>query len=161
VRRILGFKALRVPAHELEDLEQDVMTQVWRAVNRPGFDPEAGIWGFVEVVTSRRCIDWLRTRRTAGELDDSVQDARQGPLAETLAEESRRLASEAMASLDEGCRELIALRIGQELSFKELSSRLGKTEEALRVQMYRCVQGARKLLARRAAGPRIGVEPSS
>lgn len=35
------------------------MTEIWRAVNRSGFDVSLGFWGFVETVTARRCIDWL------------------------------------------------------------------------------------------------------
>jgi RNA polymerase sigma factor (sigma-70 family) len=151
VRRILGFRRLGIPSHELADLEQEVMTQVWRAVNRPGFDPGAGIWGFVEIVTSRRCIDWLRSRRPVLPLDETMRDRARDPLGSALGLESRRLASEALASLDSSCRELISFRIGEGMSFKELSARLGRSEQALRVQMYRCVRAARKSLERLGA----------
>jgi RNA polymerase sigma factor (sigma-70 family) len=148
VRRIVRFRRLGIPSHELADLEQDVMTQVWRAVNRPGFDPEAGIWGFVEVVASRRCIDWIRARRNQLPLDEAAPDSGRDPLARALGLESGRLASAALASLDGPCRELILLRVGDEMSFKDLSARLGRSEPALRVQMYRCVRSARKALER-------------
>ena len=63
VRKILAFKRLRIPDQDRDDLEQEIMTEVWQAVNRPEFDFTAGFWGFVEIVTSRRCIDWLRSRK--------------------------------------------------------------------------------------------------
>jgi RNA polymerase sigma factor (sigma-70 family) len=151
VRRILGLRKLGIPAHELDDLGQEVMTQVWRAVNRPGFDPTGGIWGFVEVVTARRCIDWLRARRAQVPLHDSLPDA-SDPVGTVLTLESRRLVAQALAALDEPCRELISLRIGGALSFREISEKLGRSEEALRVQMYRCVRAARGAFQRATAG---------
>jgi RNA polymerase sigma-70 factor, ECF subfamily len=154
VRRILRFRGLWIPEDELADLEQEVMTQVWRAVNRTGFDPEAGIWGFVEVVTARRCIDWLRSRRASEPLEETWPDTRRDPLRSTLGRESRRLAAETLAALDEPCRELISLRIQQDLGFAEIARRLGRSEGALRVQMYRCVRSARRALELLAGGPK-------
>ncbi|HUP22840.1 MAG TPA: sigma-70 family RNA polymerase sigma factor [Thermoanaerobaculia bacterium] len=147
VRRIIGYRRLPIQRHEVEDLEQDVMTQLWRALNRPDFDPGAGIWGFVEVVTSRRCIDWLRSRRTLVPLSESLRDTDRDPLGKTLTLEASRIAADVLAALDEPCRQLIAMRVGQGLSFKELSVSLGRSEGALRVRMYRCVRAAREILA--------------
>jgi RNA polymerase sigma factor (sigma-70 family) len=154
VRKILRFRGLWIPDDELDDLEQEVMTQVWRAVNRTGFDPEAGIWGFVEVVAARRCIDWLRSRRATEPLEETWPDTRRDPLRFTLERESRRLVAVALAALDEPCRELLSLRIQQDLGFAEIASRLGRSEGALRVQLYRCVRSARHALELLVGGPK-------
>jgi RNA polymerase sigma factor (sigma-70 family) len=153
VRRILSHGRLRIPVAELDDLEQETMTQVWLALNRPTFDLGGGIWGFVEVVASRRCIDWLRSRRLVEPLTEALRDGSSDPLHRAMRRESTRNVSGALAALDAPCRELIALRIGEGLSFRELATRLGKSEEALRVQMYRCVRSARALWERRGPAP--------
>jgi RNA polymerase sigma factor (sigma-70 family) len=149
VRRITGFRRLQIPPHELDDLEQDVMTQVWRAVNRPGFDLNGGIWGFVEVVTARRCIDWLRSRREIVPLSESLAQ-NDDPLDHALTKENNRIVSDVLSSLGEPCRELILMRLRRGMSFRELSTSLGRSEQALRVQMYRCIRSARAILRRSA-----------
>jgi RNA polymerase sigma factor (sigma-70 family) len=134
----------------VDDLEQEIVTQIWQAVNRPRFDAEAGFWGFVELVTARRCIDWLRARRSVVPLSDALLDLRDDPLEMTLGDERTRIASGALEYLDSGCRELIHLRLKTGWSYQELSSRLGKSEGALRVQMHRCIQKAREAFERLA-----------
>ena len=122
------------------------MTQVWQAVNRTGFDPTLGFWKFVEVVTARRAIDWLRSRRPEAELPAEIEAAG-GPEASALARERTRLAHGALSQLGKPCRDLIYLRIGMNRSYRELSELLGRSEGALRVQMHRCVERARLILA--------------
>lgn len=153
VRRILSYHRIRIPAGERDDLEQEVMTQVWRALNQTRSDPTGGIWGLVEVVTSRRCIDWLRKRRQEVPLDPAQVDFNRGPLDRTLDREAARAAAEALASLAEPCRNLIRQRVHDRLSFKEISLRSGKSEEALRVQMHRCIRAARQALQRHGLAP--------
>ena len=143
MRKIISFGRVRIPKDQLDDLEQEIVAQVWQAVNRPGFSPDGGFWGFVEVVAARRCIDLLRSRRESVPLVDPVPDLRKGPLRGALEDERIEVARRALGSLEPACRELITLRIREGLSFKELAERLGKSEGALRVQMYRCVEKAR------------------
>lgn len=147
VRRIVRFKNLGIPEDHLDDLEQEIVTQIWQAVNRPRFDLEGGFWGFVELVTVRRCIDWMRrARRLAEPLSEALEDFRDGPLGKTLGQERTRIAARALESLDSGCRELIRLRLAGGWSYQELSDRTGRSEGALRVQMYRCIRRAREAL---------------
>jgi len=146
VRKIIGFKHLRIPDDQLDDLEQEIVTQIWQAVNQRSFEPSRGFWGFVELVTTRRCIDWLRTRRPRAPLSETIRDEGPGPLRKTLRQERSRLVSSVLESLGPPCRALISLRLEEGLSYRELSRRLGKSEGALRVQMYRCVQRAGALL---------------
>ena len=68
VGRIVAFRGYGIPWQDRSDLEQRILIEVWEAVSRPGFEPD-GFWGFVEVVASRRCIDWLRARRDGTALD--------------------------------------------------------------------------------------------
>lgn len=152
VARIIGHKGLRIPAQDRDDLEQEIMVQVWQAVNRPTFDLTAGFWGFVETVTARRCIDWLRTRVEGGPIAEDLEAQTAGPLRQALEREKGELAEEVLKALPPPCRQLITLRASEGLSFGEIAGIVGKSEGALRVQLYRCIQQARKLRQRIAKG---------
>lgn len=154
IRRIVRFRGYRIPRDEQKELEQEIVVQVWQAVNRSSFDPHAGFWGFVEVVTARRCIDWLRRQRPESALEadfSSTPDGRPGPLGTTLDHERTQLAYAALAQLGKACRDLIYLHVGMGRSYKEIGTLLGKSEGALRVQMYRCVREARRIVEQLAS----------
>lgn len=147
VGRILGFRLFGIPHEDRLDLEQKIMIQLWEATTRPEFSGD-DFWGFVETVTSRRCIDWLRTRKPIvdNELLQEIIDTREEPLRRTLRRERMELADAALARLPEACRELIRLHAGQNRTYGEISEILGKSEAALRVQMHRCIKRAQEIL---------------
>lgn len=145
-RRILGYRGLGIPPDDLPDLEQQVMTEVWRAATRPGFDPAAGFWGFVETVTARRCIDARRRTRPTIELSDSLADGGRGPLEAVLVGERARRARQVLGRLRAPCRELIELHAVRRLTYREIAPILGKSESALRVRMHRCIEAARRMI---------------
>ena len=153
VRRILAHGRLGIPADARDDLEQEVMAELWRAVNRAGFDFTAGFWGFVEVVTSRRCIDWLRSRRAHPEMPEAVRDHGGSPLDLVLASERSAIAAQVLQELDPECREIIVMRLRDGLSYRSIADTLGKSEGAVRVQMHRCVRHAQRLMQRRRPSP--------
>ncbi|MEW6323627.1 MAG: sigma-70 family RNA polymerase sigma factor [Acidobacteriota bacterium] len=128
------------------DIQQDVAAQVWQAVRRPGFDFAAGFWGFVEVVTTRRCIDWLRRRRPVDPLDTELPGPTADPLDAAIARERSELAHEALGRLDPACRQLLYLHAVVARSYREIGEIMGKSEGALRVQLHRCVKRAREVL---------------
>lgn len=146
VQRILAFRGYRIPREDRRDLEQVVMTQLWQAARDPRTDLTIGFWAFVETVTARRAIDWLRVHREHAALDPRTAD-RSNPLADTLAKERTELLQMAVANLPEECRRLIELHLGEGKSYREISQLLPRSEGALRVQMYRCLRRARELLA--------------
>jgi len=129
------------------------MTEVWQAVNRPGFDFVAGFWGFVEVVTSRRCIDWLRAkRREPSPVAKDIRDQGRNPFERVLDGERAKIASQVLQALEPECRKLIAMRLHEGISYKEIARILGKGEGALRVQFYRCIRSARDVVNRMDRG---------
>lgn len=155
VHAIVSFRGYGIPTEDRKDLEQEVMTQVWQAVNRSGFSGDK-FWGFVEVVGARRCIDWLRTRKRLVDLDEKAATTAPGPLGVTLDRERTELAHAALAQLAKPCRDLIYLHFALRKPYKELSGLLGKSEGALRVQLHRCVGEARRILAELRSEPTPG-----
>jgi RNA polymerase sigma-70 factor (ECF subfamily) len=142
----VAHRGLGIPVHERDDLEQEVMADLWQGVNRAGFDFKAGFWGFVEVVASRRCIDWLRSRRGLVPVAESLRDRAKGPYERVLEGERSEIASRVLQSLDPACREIVIMRLHEGLSYGEMARKLGRSEGALRVQMYRCIQRAQHIV---------------
>lgn len=153
VGKILAYQGLKIRSQEREDLEQEIMTAVWQAVTRPGFDFAGGFWAFVEIVVSRRCIDWLRARREHSPAEEAPRDGRSDPLEQLLDRERARLAAEALSALDPTCQRLITLRLKEQMSYREIAREVGKSEGALRVQMYRCVRQVSATLKKRFGDP--------
>jgi RNA polymerase sigma-70 factor (ECF subfamily) len=153
VRRFLAAGRLGLPADVRRDLEQEVMIELWQAVRRPAFDLERELGGFVRVLCARRAIDWWRARRSESELVEGIADPRRGPLDDLLAAERGALARRTFATLAESCRELMRKLVVDRLSYREIAARSGRNEGALRVQLHRCVEQARrKLFARGLPG---------
>lgn len=149
VRRIVRFQGYGVPPEDRHDIEQEVMSQLWQSASRDRFDVSAGFWGLVGTVTVRRCIDWLRTRRSNVELVATLEETSPGPLGKLLKRERRELADEAFSELGKPCRDLINLHAGLQLPYRKIAGILGKSEGALRVQMSRCLQQARQIVMSR------------
>lgn len=136
--------------------------QLWQQANRARFEAGPRFWGLVELVASRRCIDWFRARKETLSLDAIEVEpsaGRENPLAETLSRERSERAWAALARIEQPCRELILLHAGLNRTYAEIAGILGKSEGALRVQMYRCVRSLRAVLGESGArepqaGPR-------
>lgn len=146
IGRILSFRGFGIPHEDRRDIQQDVMAQVWQAVRRPTFDFQSGFWGFVETVTARRCIDWLRAARPHVGVEADLPDRGEGALDALLAREHVAMAYAAIAQLGRECRDLIYLHAGLQRSYREMAGILGVTEGALRVRLHRCVRQAREAL---------------
>ncbi|MEM7352193.1 MAG: sigma-70 family RNA polymerase sigma factor [Acidobacteriota bacterium] len=146
VRRLLAYSAFRIPAPDREDLEQEILVQMWQLVSRPGFDDGPGFWKLLEVVSCRRAIDWRRAQRTTETVASDPSDPRPNPLGEVLDDERRHLARQTLEQLPRPCRELVRLHVVEQKSYAEIARLQGRKEGALRVQMFRCVQQARSIL---------------
>lgn len=155
VRRILSYRRIGIPDQARDDLEQEIMTELWQAVNRSSFDFTSGFWGFVEVVTSRRCIDWRRSnRRESLPLVGSFRDAGKSPVERLLDGERSEIALQILQALDPTCRRLITMRLREGLSYREVAKTLGKSEGAVRVQMHRCIRSAQQIVEAMDSGRR-------
>jgi RNA polymerase sigma factor (sigma-70 family) len=146
IGRILSFRGFGIPREDRRDIQQDVLAQVWQAVRQPTFNFQSGFWGFVETVTARRCIDWLRAARPPIGVEADLPDRSEGALDGLLAREHAALAYAAIAQLGRECRDLVYLHAGMQRSYSEIAGILGVTEGALRVRLHRCVRQAREAL---------------
>ena len=146
IGRVVSFRGFGISAEDRRDIQQDVVAQVWQAVRQPTFNFQLGFWGFVETVTARRCIDWLRSRRPQSDVEGDIPDRTGSALDALLAQEHVELAHAALARLDRECRDLVYLHAGMQKSYREIAELLDATEGALRVRLHRCVRQAREAL---------------
>ena len=147
VRALLAFRGYGIPSSDRPDVEQEVLAQLWKAVRKPGFDESAGFWGLVDVITTRRSIDYVRSQRPSTTLDRNLPSTGQGPLGAVISQERAELVRRAISRLGRPCRELLELRVELGKPYRELAEVLHKTEGALRMQMVRCIERLRQLIS--------------
>jgi len=156
VTRMVRFRGYAIPSEDHRDLVQEVLLQLWEAVNRPDFDFNRSFEGFAALVAGRRCIDWVRTRKQTTQLSPSMAREGDGPLEHLMEEERVTIVHEVLDQLKESCRKLIRMHVGEKRTYREISGLVGRSEEALRFQMFRCIKEARAILDRIVAAGGAG-----
>jgi RNA polymerase sigma-70 factor (ECF subfamily) len=151
MRNVVRRKAALTDS-DCQDVVQSAFVVLTSALKT--YDPRSSLSHFVCMITERVLIDELRRSSAAkragqtssvdhhdGDDEGAVMVRTEGDSQEESmekAETSARL-HDALAQLDEKCRELITLRYYSELSYAEISERLGSTENTLTVQTRRCL----------------------
>lgn len=146
VGRAIRFRGFGIPVEDRRDLAQEALLQVWREVSRPGFRLHESFRALVCVIAYRRCLDWKRLRHPSNPVESSIPDVRQGPEVDLLDRERVDLAYRAMRELPERSRELIRLHVQEDRSYREIASIQGRSEGAVRTQMWQCLKEARVIL---------------
>lgn len=133
---------------EAEDVTQEVLVRFWQ--RGPEVDPNrVGAW--LMRVTRNRCIDALRTRksaRNASVMHDGARvlemavDARPGPERRARAAELGSIISHALAGLSEPYRSTVVLREIQGRTYDEIADILNMPLNTVRVNLHR----ARRML---------------
>jgi RNA polymerase sigma factor (sigma-70 family) len=146
-RRVVAEHAYSIPYDERQDIVQETVLHVYRAVTRTGFELRQELEAIVRSITYRRCIDWKRTRRITVPLEPTVHDRASKRSDDVLLDkETLARGRQVLDRLGDSCRQLIRLRACQELTYRAIAQRLDRSEGALRNQMYKCLRRARALL---------------
>jgi RNA polymerase sigma-70 factor (ECF subfamily) len=141
-------------ADDAEDLVQEVFLKVVKA--RHSFDTAQKFRPWLYQIARNHCLDFLRKKqRVSGELIDA-QEVEASPSAtlgqrtiahrapsprdEAITREEHEKVEHALESLDEKARELLHLRFYQGLSYKEISSVLGISENSVGSALIRAVK---------------------
>jgi RNA polymerase sigma-70 factor (ECF subfamily) len=150
--RIYGYVRGLVHHEQLaEDLTQDVFLQIHRGL--PSYDPARKLRPWVFTIAINRVRDHWRSRAhrdsqleasLEGEDDTlDVPDEGEAPLEPLLRLESASELREAIDRLPEGMREVVALRVFEELSFDEIGKLLDRNEVAIRKRYSRALEALR------------------
>jgi RNA polymerase sigma factor (sigma-70 family) len=157
-RRVVGHRGYYIPREERDDLVQEVVVHVYRAVVAPDFRPTRAFEAFVRSVAQRRCVDWARHHRPVHPVNGDTPASGPDPEQEAISAEMLSRAREALSSLGFSCLRLIRLRVKEGLSYREIAERLDRTELGVRVQMYKCLKRAKTMLERSDSRERTGGE---
>jgi RNA polymerase sigma factor (sigma-70 family) len=161
VRGVLRFRGYYVPVDQRTDLTQDVMLHLVRALSESEGRFQGNFDAFVRAIAHRRCVDWLRQLREGEELSPSLPDQKDSPHDAMATEEKQRLCDAVVRQLRGPCREIIGLRFGIGLSYRQIGEQVGRSEVALRSQMVDCLGKARELLGRLTRVPRPAQAPET
>jgi RNA polymerase sigma-70 factor (ECF subfamily) len=150
--------------HDAMELSQDALLRVYKA--RSKYDPTSPFLPWFHRILRNTCISFLRKRRPHisvrligkedGVDDYELIDENANPVQDAQQAEHAQLYSQAVQSLSQNDREILALRHTQELSYREIAESLGLKEGTV---MSRLFHARRRL--RLALGPVLGEAPSS
>jgi RNA polymerase sigma-70 factor (ECF subfamily) len=132
-----------------EDIVQDTLLALIRNVRERRFSG-GNLRAYVRRVAKNQCISSYRKARTRGVQVPLNGDA--PGVSKTVSPGGEDMERSAMAhrileSLDETCRHLITLAYFQGLSRREIAERLGISETAAKVRLFRCIERARAMQA--------------
>jgi RNA polymerase sigma-70 factor (ECF subfamily) len=130
-------------AHEQEDLVQDILFALWRAL--PSFRGECSERTFVYRVAHNRALTHRRHARQRGEAlerAEAVADPRSNPAERAEAVQRREYLLDAIRRLPPAYRQVVTLRL-EDLSNAEIAEVLGVSENTIAIRLTR----ARKALA--------------
>ena len=149
IRRAVRFRGWDIPAADRKDIVQEALLQIWREVSRDGFSFSRNFTGFICVVAYRRCLDWRRGRRLAHEPErigapDSTSESR--PDLDALRRERCDLASRVLAAMPDSLREVLTLHVIEGKGYREIAAELGRSEGAIRTQVWQGLKDARRAL---------------
>lgn len=154
--RLYGYVRGLVRHEQLaEDLTQDIFVQLHRGLAT--YDPERALRPWVFTVAVNRVRDYWRSRRhresqqeTSMEYEDDAMDVEApGTYAPTLpleALEDAQAVRDAVEKLPEGMREVVVMRVFEDMSFGEIGEVLGRNEVAIRKRYSRALGELRHLL---------------
>jgi RNA polymerase sigma factor (sigma-70 family) len=134
-----------VPLSDAEDVTQEIFLSVARSIH--GFRSRSTLSTWMGSIVGRRVVDYYR--RAARQVPqvpladdcDVPAEANPGSLEDEL------VVKQVLYSLPEHQREVILLRLVEELPFKEVASRLGIKVGAAKVRFYRAIAACRQKLA--------------
>jgi RNA polymerase sigma factor (sigma-70 family) len=134
-----------VPLTDAEDVTQEIFLSVARSIH--GFRSRSTLSTWMDSIVGRRVADYYR--RAARQVPqvpladdcDVPTEANPGSLEDEL------VVKQVLYSIPEHQREVILLRLVEELPFKEVASRLGIKVGAAKVRFYRAIAACRQKLA--------------
>ena len=146
---------LRMLAHreDAQDAAQEALLRLYRAMGSYRGDAQLGT--FIYRVTANTCMDALRRRRVrAGESLEALyeegfspEDSAPGPEELALHDEKRRVLAEAMQALPEEQREILILRVVNDLPYERIAEILDLQLGTVKSRLARARMQLKKILA--------------
>jgi RNA polymerase sigma-70 factor (ECF subfamily) len=154
----ITVRSFRFGDPELErDLVQETLSRTLAGVTAQRFQGSASLCTYACNVARYTCLEHIRRRRPEVTFDPELHSARSGsgslaPEDSFLSVEQHRRNLAAFASLPPECQEVLRMICLEGASYREVASRLGISEAALKSRIHRC-----RMTCREAAKPRAAV----
>jgi RNA polymerase sigma-70 factor (ECF subfamily) len=151
--------------NDVDDLAQQVRRKLLISLRAGRFQHASSLRTYTWRAAQHTAIDYLRARRvrpfTASFEDQAVEPADPAPSPEAvvLQQERRDLLARVLARLGDDCRQLLQLIVFDELNYRDIATRLGATEGAIKVRALRCREKATREYRSVTTGARL--RPSS
>ncbi len=155
IKPVYGF-VFRFTGHveESNDLVQDIFLKVWKNLKK--FDPEKSFKAWIFTIARNTVFDWLRKQKSIVFSDLDTEDQ---SFAETIADtepiadevlfqkENQDALNRAIGELSEETRELVLLRLGEELTFDEIAEIVGKPMNTVKSKYRRALLELKRKLS--------------
>jgi RNA polymerase sigma-70 factor (ECF subfamily) len=140
---VWSYLARRLPRPEdAEDLVSEVFHSFLEQL--PRYEPRRGsVLSWVLTIAHHSLVDSRRRRRPAVPLDERIESLPRpepSPLQELLRKEGARRLQALVRELPDQTRDILALRFGGELRYREIARLLGLSEAAVRQRVSRAVR---------------------
>jgi RNA polymerase sigma-70 factor, ECF subfamily len=156
-RMVHGILLARVPAHDVDDLVQDVFLRALPRLCDLRDVTRFGPW--LAAITRNRANDYYRQTRAVAAVTESLPEDEAELPAPNAAPDAEAVMILALArSLPETYRETLILRLVEGMTGPEIAARTGLTPASVRVNLHRGMQQLREKLAE---GSRSATLPGS
>ena len=129
-----------------EDLTSQTFLKALEKFDR--FDESKGTFkSWIYQIARNVLVDHYRANKPTRDLETAFDLAGEDDIEEAMkSSENQERVQKALTCLNEKQRELVILRVWDELSFKEIADFLGKTEASIKMTFYRALQDVEKQL---------------
>lgn len=149
-----------------DDIVQETLYHVLRAVSQPDFRLKKDLRAFVRHVAVARCIELLRRQRTATRhlatndaVDPEAVPADRPDVTQHLArQEAHRILHDAIARLSFACQEIFRLRLWERLTFDQIARKLNRSAGGMKARFFVCKPSLHEELERLARGHDISLD---
>lgn len=149
-RMVHGILLARVPAHDVDDLVQEVFL---RALPRLGDLRDVTRFGsWLAAITRNRANDYYRQTRSIAAITESLpEDESELPAANAAKDAEAAAILALVRGLPETYRETLILRLVEGMTGPEIAARTGLTPGSVRVNLHRGMQQLREKLSQASA----------
>lgn len=142
----IAMRGFGMDTEDAREVVQESLLKLYEGL--PGYRGEGEFRAWLRQIVRNCGVAYLRRRRPAEALDDSLRDRRQE---ETLEHVERAFTlREAVRSLDEACRQTISLFFFEGRSYKDIAAALAIPEGTVASRLARCVAKLRAKVGERA-----------
>jgi len=150
-QRSIYYTALRMLRNpeDADEVTQKTFVKAYKALS--GFRFESSLKTWLTTIAINLCrTELMKTRREMVELPANLADSGfENRKEQELVEYKRGQLREALESLPQRQREVVTLRIYQEMPFKEVAKTLGSNETAVKVNFHHAMKSLKEWMAKK------------